>query len=439
LIEKQEAKANKERRMEMTKLESTHTVETAAPKHAARPRLTVLIAAHNEEECIGATLDSILAQERHIDHIVVAADNCTDRTVEIAQSRQAAAGPSLIVYETVANTHKKPGALNQAWTLTRDCTDLFVCIDADTVLPSNAVGDWEAEFNRDDTLGGCSAKFTMLSTQEMIRLAEAGIVPASVGELPHLSFRERMWCRIQKAEFAKWTDTALTRKDRRTSVLAGTACMLRASALEEVVAHERMTWLDHYMAGAEGVTVESRPQGPWTYDSQVEDYYLTYQLRSFGWSCKVSADVRAYTGAMLSMRTLWAQRMKWQVGTVADLRAIGLNRQTRIDWWQQVLGMISAVIRVSWIALLILGVALTHHFQLMKFWWVFPLLFAICDVREVWRVPHRTWADVLTAAFIVPQELFAFMRAAWFTWSWMEVLTGRTRDRWALQIAAERG
>jgi poly-beta-1,6-N-acetyl-D-glucosamine synthase len=422
------------------KLESSNTTEeTAAPEHAARPRLTVLITAHNEEECIAATLDSILAQERHIDHIVVAADNCTDRTVEIAQSRQAEAGPALIVYETVANTHKKPGALNQVWALTRDCTDLFVCIDADTVLPANAVGDWEAEFNRDDTLGGCSAKFTMLSTQEMIRLAEAGIVPASVGELPHQSFRERMWCRIQKAEFAKWTDTALTRKDRRTSVLAGTACMLRASALEEVVAHERTTWLDQYMAAAEGSSVESCPQGPWTYESQVEDYYLTYQLRSFGWSCKVSADVRAYTGAMLSMRTLWAQRMKWQVGTVADLRTIGLNRQTRIDWWQQVLGMISAVIRVSWIALLFLGVALTHHLQLMRFWWVFPLLFALCDVREVWRVPHRTWADVSTAAFIVPQELFAFMRAAWFIWSWMEVLTGRTRDRWALQIAAERG
>ncbi len=423
----------------MKSLESTNTEEMAAPKHAARPHLTVLIAAHNEEECIGATLDSILAQERSVDHIVVAADNCTDRTVEIARSRQAEAGPALIVYETVANTHKKPGALNQAWALTRQCTDLFVCIDADTVLPPNAVADWEAEFVRDDTLGGCSAKFTMLSTQEMIRLAEAGIVPASVGELPHQSFRERMWCRIQKAEFAKWTDTALSRKDRRTSVLAGTACMVRATALEQVVAHERATWLDQYMAGAEGVTVESRPQGPWTYDSQVEDYYLTYQMRSFGWSCKVSADVRAYTGAMLSMRTLWAQRMKWQVGTVADLRAIGFNKQTRIDWWQQFLGMISAIIRVSWIGLLFLGLALTHHFHLMKFWWIFPLLFAFCDVREVWRVPHRTWADVVTAAFIIPQELFAFMRAAWFTWSWMEVLTGRTRDRWALQIAAERG
>ena len=125
----------------MTMLERTNTVEKSAPKHAARARLTVLIAAHNEEECIGATLDSILAQERRIDHIVVAADNCTDRTVEIAQSRQAEAGPALIVFETVANTRKKPGALNQAWALTREHSDLFVCIDADTVLPSDAVGD----------------------------------------------------------------------------------------------------------------------------------------------------------------------------------------------------------------------------------------------------------------------------------------------------------
>ncbi len=422
-------------------MEHPKTAMTSGTEARHRPRLTVLVAAHNEEECIGVTLDSILAQERAVDAIVVAADNCTDRTVEIAQSRQTESGPgsSLLVYETVGNTRKKPGALNQAWAITRDCTDLFVCIDADTVLPPDAVAGWEAEFVRDETLGGCSAKFTMLSTQEMVNLAEAGIVPPSVGELPHQSFRERLWCRMQKAEFAKWTDTALSRKDRRTSVLAGTACMLRASALEEVVTAERAAWLEQYMAGVEGVTVGTCPQGPWTYDSVVEDYYLTYQLRTFGWDCRVSADVRAYTGAMLSMRTLWAQRMKWQVGTVSDLRTIGFNRFTRIDWWQQVLGMLSAVLRVSWIALVVLGVALTGHFHLMKFWWIFPALFVVCDVREVWRVPHRTWADVATAALIVPQELFAFMRAGWFTWSWLEVLTGRTRDRWALQIAAERG
>ncbi len=386
-------------------------------------RLTVLIAAHNEEESIGATLDSVLNQKRQANRIVVAADNCTDATVEIAMSRSFPGSSPVFVYETQGNTHKKSGALNQAWALTRKWTDLFVCIDADTVLPPDALRDWEAEFIRDGKIAGCSARFTMLSSQEMADLAEAGDVPLTAGMMPALSFRERMWCRLQKAEFAKWTDTALARQGRWTSVLAGTACAIRASALDEVVA---------------GRVVRGEKPTPWTYASEVEDFELTYRLRELGYECRVSADVRAYTGAMLSLRTLWAQRLKWQVGTVRDLKAIGINKRTAVDWWQQFLGLLSALLRVSWVGLFLLGFALSGHVRVFHFWWMFPIVFLLCDVREAWRVPHRTASDVFTAAALVPQELFAWLRAAWFTWSWMEVLTGRTRDRWALQMAAER-
>ena len=90
------------------------------PRHAATVlRLTVLIAAHNEEQSIGATLDSVLAQERVADRIVVAADNCTDATAEIALLKGLGSARPFLVHETVDNTHKKSGALNQAWALTR--------------------------------------------------------------------------------------------------------------------------------------------------------------------------------------------------------------------------------------------------------------------------------------------------------------------------------
>jgi cellulose synthase/poly-beta-1,6-N-acetylglucosamine synthase-like glycosyltransferase len=386
-------------------------------------RLTVLIAAHNEEQSIGATLDSVLAQTRQANRILIAADNCNDATVEIAMSRSHPGSSPVFVYETLDNTHKKSGALNQAWQLTHRRTDLFVCIDADTVLPPNALRDWELEFARDDLIAGCSAKFTMLSAQEMSRLAEDGLVPLSAGLFPSLSFRQGMWCRLQKAEFAKWTDTALSRQGRWTSVLAGTACAIRASALEEVVAQR--------LGRGEEPT-------PWTYSSEVEDFELTYRLRELGYECRVSADVRAYTGAMLTLRTLWAQRLKWQVGTVRDLKMIGVNRMTVVDWWQQFLGLVSAVLRVSWVSLFVLGFVLSGHVHFFRFWWLFPIIFVACDVREAWRMPHRTASDVLTAASLFPQEVFAWIRAAWFTWSWVEVLTGRKRDRWALQMAAER-
>jgi biofilm PGA synthesis N-glycosyltransferase PgaC len=379
--------------------------------------MTVLIAAHNEEESIGSTLDSVLAQERQPDLILVAADNCTDDTVAIASSK-----PGVTVYITVDNTHKKAGALNQAWGLTRELTDLYVCIDADTMLPPDACGVWEQEFLADSAMAGCSAKFTMLSPQELTELSKTGQVPVSAGDLPDLTFRERMWCRVQKAEFAKWTDTALIRKGNWTSVLAGTACAIRAETLEEVVALRDK--------GGE------EPH-PWTYVSEVEDFELTYRFRQLGYSCRVSPNVRAYTGAMLTLKTLWAQRLKWQVGTARDLKKLGLNKLTLVDWWQQLLGLIAAMMRVMWVFIFISVIFMTGHVHVIRYWWVFPVVFVACDVREAMRIPHRTKADVLTAAALVPQEIFAWLRAAWFAWSWVEVISGRQRDRWALQIAAE--
>jgi cellulose synthase/poly-beta-1,6-N-acetylglucosamine synthase-like glycosyltransferase len=378
-------------------------------------RVTVLIAAHDEEESIRATLESCLNQTRPADRVVVAADNCTDRTVEIARSIA-----RVDVFETVDNTHKKSGALNQGWYRTRACTDLYITIDADTILPPNAIADWAAEF-ADPKVAGVSAKFTMMTPEEVRRLAESGEVPTAPRDQKPLNFRERCWVRVQKFEFSRWTDTALRRRNRWTSVLAGTACAIRASALEEVV--QREGW----------------EEGPWTYESAVEDFYLTYCLRRMGYECRVSADVRAYTGAMLSLKTLWRQRLKWQVGTAQDLKRIGFNRQTALDWYQQGLGLVAAWMRVAWVLLLVFDLVAFHHIYLIRFWWVFPLLFVLLDVRDAFRVPHRTWTDVLMAALLIPQEIFSWIRAAWFTWSWVQVLSGRNPDLWAAQIAAERG
>jgi cellulose synthase/poly-beta-1,6-N-acetylglucosamine synthase-like glycosyltransferase len=49
-----------------------------------RPRLAVLVPAHNESQVIRATLDSVLPQLRPGDRLVVIADNCSDDTARIA-------------------------------------------------------------------------------------------------------------------------------------------------------------------------------------------------------------------------------------------------------------------------------------------------------------------------------------------------------------------
>jgi biofilm PGA synthesis N-glycosyltransferase PgaC len=364
--------------------------ETQPVEHV---RVVALVAAHNEEASIAATVTALLAQERRLDRIVVMADNCSDGTARVAR----AAGAEVV--ELSENQHRKSGALNAGFALLENEADLLVTVDADTVLPQDAVGGWVDEFRRHARLAGCSAKFTM--------------------RLPERGRWARFLTRLQRAEFAKWTDSALHRRDRSTTVLAGTACCLRVAALGEVL-------------------VDTARPGPWTYESLVEDFELTYRLRQLGWETKVSASVRAYTDAMHTVKSLWAQRMKWQSGTVSDLRSFGFNRLTRRDWAQQGLGIVAAFNRVAYFALLIAGFALDAlHFQ---WWWLLPtIIFMANDTKQALRIPDRDKADVALAGTLIGQELFAWLRAGWFFAAWAEVLFGQRKDRWGIQYASEKG
>jgi hypothetical protein len=70
--------------------------------------------------------------------------------------------------------------------------------------------------------------------------------------------------------------------------------------------------------------------------------------------------------------------------------------------------------------------------------WLLPtLIFIANDIRQSFYIPHRDKWDVALAALLIPQEIFAWMRAAWFLSSWATVLAGRQRDGWARQYAAE--
>lgn len=352
-------------------------------------KITVLVPAYNEASSIGATLAALGRQSRLADEVVVIPNGCIDSTAALARQYP------VTVYELPRLAHKKSEALNRAWFEYCQDTDIVVCLDADTVLPYNALEDWEDEMIDLPALGGSSSKFTMLDKDFLTRL--------------------------QKFEFARWTYTALKRG--YTTVLAGTGCAIRNDALREVVAEES-------------------PAGPWPYDSQVEDFKLTHWMRQRGWLCHVSPTVRAYTDSMCTVPELWAQRMKWQVGTVEDLLALGLTRLTALDWWQQVAGLFAALTRLVWIAFTVALVAL-DHFNFTWYWWVFPpVLFIAGDLKAAFLIPFRDKRDILMAAALLPQELFAWMRAAWFATAWLAVISQKAfrttrKDRWAAQHLAE--
>lgn len=143
---------------------------------------------------------------------------------------------------------------------------------------------------------------------------------------------------------------------------------------------------------------------------------------------------------MKAVKTLWNQRKKWQVGTVEDLLAIGFNKLTRLDWGQQALGLVSALMRVLWVIVMITSITM-GAFEIQPLWLLLPFVFVANDLKSANRIPHRDWKDMLLAALLFPQELFSWMRAAWFLSSWFDVIvskiTGNRKDRWAMQYKAE--
>ncbi|BAS13798.1 glycosyl transferase family [Arthrobacter sp. Hiyo8] len=119
---------------------SAHPRTPLAPKivmaetrgvYAGPVTVTVLIPAHNEEASLPATIASLLSQSHRPDRVVAVADNCTDATIALAREA------GVEVFESVDNTKKKAGALNQAlkWLLPgQGDNDVVMVMDADTRL-----------------------------------------------------------------------------------------------------------------------------------------------------------------------------------------------------------------------------------------------------------------------------------------------------------------
>jgi biofilm PGA synthesis N-glycosyltransferase PgaC len=172
----------------------------------------VLIPAHNEEAQLGVALESVLRQSRPVDRIIVVSDNSTDRTVQIARRR---AHRGVEVIETVDNTHRKAGALNQvlAWLLpSLSWNDAILEMDADTMLTRRYVERAEARLT--GRVGAVGPAYT--------GRPDGGLLGV-----------------LQRNEYARF-NRQIARRRGRTPVLSGTATLASVKALRSVL-HGRQT------------------------------------------------------------------------------------------------------------------------------------------------------------------------------------------------------
>ena len=110
-------------------------VRPALQASGPRPRIAVLIPAHNEEAGLLATLSSLRPQLGIHDRILVVADNCKDRTAEVA--RRAGAD---VVERSHAELRGKGYALDfGVQALAVAPPDIVVIVDADCIVHDGAI------------------------------------------------------------------------------------------------------------------------------------------------------------------------------------------------------------------------------------------------------------------------------------------------------------
>lgn len=390
--------------------------------------IKAMLPAHNEEEGLGPAIESLLAQERQLDEIIIISDNSTDETVQIASSYP------VTVLETEGNKFRKSGALNYGWNERCQDADLVVCCDGDTRLPPHAVRDWEQEFLRNPQLGGSSSQpiMTIPERGERRRLLHEGINrtwASDTWEPLRLLWVIWIWLatwrfscsssllgRLQRNEFSRGCQMSLARGWAR--VVSGTGCAYRNEALMEAA---RMP----------------RRAGPWTYDSVVEDYHLTYNMRQAGWLAEMSATVWCWTGSMRTIKSLWYQRIKWQAGTCGDLLTFGFNRLNYREWFQQGFLFLTISFWAIWMAINIPIIAAGQwHFS-----WAWnltmPIVFGSMELIHVRRQREKDWKDFVLAGLLVYMTIYSVLATTWGIVSWVKVLRAKMGDLWVQQYRAE--
>lgn len=355
----------------------------AAELVGATLRLTVLVPAHNEESIITDALQALLDQTRPPDRIVVVADNCSDRTVELAL----AAGAE--VQASVANTEKKAGALNQALEVilpTCSVTDVVMIMDADTLL---APGFLEAALDR----------------------LEGDPDLVAVGGIFHGEDGQGLVGQLQRNEYTRY-GRYIARKRGKVFVLTGTASLIRAYALRAV-------------ADARGTLLPGPPGRVYDTVALTEDNELTLALKTLGATMVSPSECTNVTEVMQDWTSLWRQRSRWQRGALENLGCYGLTRTTALYWAQQI-GIGWGVVALnSYFLLMTITLLAADSFVMSTFWACIGLIFMVERVVTAWGAG---WRGRLLAALIFVELAYDLFLQAVYVKSLFDIATGQSKS-----------
>ena len=355
---------NKSRRssdFRATPLAPKIVMEATRGVYAGPVAITVLIPAHNEEASLSATLFSLLSQSHRPERVVVIADNCTDGTAAVARSH------GVEVFESVGNTKKKAGALNQVLARIlpdQGDNDIIMIVDADTTLDAGFLAAGVARFTSDRAL-----------------MAIGGLFYGEPGA--------GLLGQMQRNEYVRYS-AQIKRRRGMVFVLTGTASMFRSRALRAV-------------ASSRGGAIPGNHGDVYDTLALTEDNELTIALKSLGALIISPSECTVVTEVMPTLRSLWVQRLRWQRGALENIGAYGLTPST-LRYWAQQLGIGYSVIALTaFLCLIVLTLLSVNHWVWFPFWLSIGTVFTIERVVSVWK---GGWAARVLAVTVLPELLF---------------------------------
>src|SRR5579864_9032639 len=248
-----------------------------------KPAVAVLIPAYNEETVIERTVRAVLASNYPDLHVIVIDDGSSDNTLEVARRafrEEERSGRVLIL--TKPNSGKAE-ALNFGLEHLHD-EEIFVGIDADTVIASNAISRLVPHF-LNPKVGAVAGN-------------------AKVGN------RVNLWTRWQALEYI----TSQNFERRALNVLGAVSVVPGAIGAWRISA--------------------VREAGAYHTDTVAEDADLTMALLRRGYRVEYEDMALAYTEAPTNANGLMRQRFRWSFGILQAVWKHGaaIRKRSRLGW-----------------------------------------------------------------------------------------------------------
>ena len=375
--------------------------------------ITAVLPAHNEASDITAAIHSI---RDHVDRIVVACDNCSDHTYQVAM--QAGAD---FVFDTVHNFHRKAGALNQALThyINWKLKNQYILImDADTV-----VVDPQEWFKKATSLVApnrppLAPKYKRMSYSQRLvmrmfhyrryRKIFAGKAYDCVGSIFQAPRRLDHNTNLEEGQRLEWEAYAgKIERMQRVYVLTGTCSLFHSTVLQKVYARHH----HQYFYDDKSIT---------------EDFAMTVSAKEVGARLISPTNCLCITATKDHVKDLLVQRRRWNLGALQLVNEHEIDSVTLLYVFQQIKLFVSVFAYLLFLVMVIYLYG-TGNIELTVFWSFVFFGFDVTQTAEIWK--YGSWFDRIYSFSIIGWLVYSFFLQIAYLWA-LETMIDQHKVYW---------